>query len=100
MLGRLTKDVPRTFWSSDAFAARAGSSDALWFVRTRAPVSDLRGAMTSKEVLAYIANSDSDIIVQEFITSRISGVTFVGATGSLSEAVPGSCNGILRGGAR
>jgi len=100
MLGRLTKDVPHTFWSSDAFAVQAGSSDALWFIRTRATVSDLRGAMTSKEVLAYIAHSDSDVIVQELITSRISGVTFVGATGSLSEAVPGRCDGILRGGAR
>ena len=56
--------------------------------------------MTSGQVLAYFAHSDSDVVIQEFITSRFSGVTFVGATRSLSEGLPGKCDGILRGGAR
>jgi hypothetical protein len=47
-----------------------------------------------------VASSDSSIVIQEFITARISGVTFVAAKHSLSEASPGKCDGILRRGAR
>ena len=93
--------MPRTFWSRDAFAEEAATSHALWLIRTRATDAEPQCAMTSEQVLAYLAHADSDVvIIQEFITSRFSGVTFVGATHSLSEALPGKCDGILRGGTR
>jgi hypothetical protein len=100
-LADLTKNVPRTFWSRAEFVAEgANASDALWFIRTRATNAESQSAMTSEQVLAYLACSGSDLVIQEFITSRFSGVTFVAAPGLLSEALPGKCDGILRGGAR
>jgi hypothetical protein len=98
-LSALTSSVPRTFWSVESFAAAKKPDTARWVVRNDS-VATTQAGLPTAEAFKAASGLKGEIVIQEFIESCVTGVTFVRDNEMLCEAIDGPCSSILRNGGR
>lgn len=98
-LAEVAPNVPRTFWSVEAFVDHPSIHSASWVVRGEGVVTSNSG-LSADEVVLLCRSLPRSIVIQEFIPSATAGVSYIRGGRVLSEAVEGSCRPLLRDGKR